>query len=121
MNIEECYEELGGNYTELSKRLPSTRLIEKFIGKFLEDQSFETLCQQMECRNREKAFQAAHTLKGVCANLSFTRLLTSAAQLTEALRPETSLITDETLTMLSDVKRDYETTVGAIRRYLEQK
>ena len=120
MNLEECYEELGGNYAELSNRLPSVRLIERFIGKFLEDQSFETLCQQMECKNREKAFQAAHTLKGVCANLSFTRLLTSTTRLTEALRPETSSINDETLTMLSDVKRDYETTVDAIRRYFAQ-
>ena len=45
MTIEECYQELGGSYAEVCTRLPSPRLVEKFAAKFLEDQSFETLCK----------------------------------------------------------------------------
>lgn len=100
-------------------RLPNLRLIEKFIGKFLEDKSFDTLCQQMECGNREEAFRAAHTLKGICANLSFSRLFDSASWLTEELRPETSSISDMAVKLLENVRRDYEVTVDAIRRYLD--
>ena len=37
MTIEECYREMEGSYAEVSGRLPSLKLIEKFISKFLED------------------------------------------------------------------------------------
>ena len=120
MNIEECYEELDGNYADVSKRLPGLRLIEKFIEKFLEDKSFDTLRMQIECGNREEAFRAAHTLKGVCANLSFTRLLNSASRLTEDLRSQTSNVSDNTIELLKDVEHDYEITVNAIRKYLDK-
>ena len=121
MDIRECYEKMGASHDDVLQRMGSDALVERFTGSFLSDGSYQMIADGIEAKDAETAFRGAHTLKGVCANLSFTRLLTSAAKLTEALRPETSLITDETLTMLSDVKRDYETTVGAIRRYLEQK
>ena len=120
MTIEECYQELGGNYAEVCTRLPSPKLVQKFAGKFLEDQSYATLCGQMDANNRAEAFRAAHTLKGVCANLSFTRLFTSAAALTEALRPEGEGIPAETRPLLEDVHRYYRITVDAIRRYLAE-
>ncbi|MGN1410076.1 MAG: Hpt domain-containing protein [Eubacteriales bacterium] len=118
MNIEECYEKLGGDYADVRTRLPSRSLVEKFIDKFLEDKSYETLCQQIECGNREASFRAAHTLKGISANLSFSRLFASASRLTEELRPETSVISDKTIELLNDVRRDYELTCDTIRRYL---
>ena len=117
MTMEMCYQEMGGNYAEVCTRLPSPRLVEKFVGKFLEDKSFETLCQQMEAGNREEAFRAAHTLKGVCANLSFSRLLDSAARLTEELRAAAGEIPASAAGMMDDVRRDYQITVDAIRRY----
>lgn len=118
MNIEECYEQLGGNYVEVSKRLPNLQLIEKFIGKFLDDKSFETLCLQIECKNRDGAFRAAHSLKGVCSNLSFSRLSDSVSRLTELLRPETGSVSDKVIELFNDVRHDYEITADAIRRYL---
>lgn len=118
MTIEECYQALGGNYAEVCTRLPSARLVEKFVGKFLEDKSYETLCRLIAAGDRAEAFRAAHTLKGVCANLSFTRLFTSSAALTETLRPEGSAISAEALHQLDEVCRDYQTTAEAIRRFL---
>lgn len=120
MNIKECYEKIGGDYADVSTRLPGLRLVEKFIGRFLEDKSFETLCRQIECGNREEAFRAAHTLKGICANLSFTRLFNSAARLTEELRPKTSSVSDTAIELLKDVRRDYEITADTIRSYLDE-
>lgn len=120
MTIEECYQELGGNYAEVCTRLPSPKLVQRFVGKFLEDPSCVTLCGQMDANNRAEAFRAAHTLKGVCANLSFTRLFSSSAALTEALRPEGEDIPAEAFSLLEDVRRDYQTTVDAIRRYLAE-
>lgn len=119
MNIEECYEKMGGNYADASMRFPNVKIIEKFIGKFLEDKSFDTLCRNIECGNRNEAFRAAHTLKGICANLSFSKLLDSASRLTEELRPETSSISDKAIELLADVRHDYEVTADAIRSYLD--
>lgn len=118
MTIQECYQELGGDYLEVSARLPSPRLIELFIGKFLKDGSFDALCGAMERGNREEAFRAAHTLKGVCANMSFSRLLTSVSRLTEALRPKADGIPAEAAGLLEAVRRDYDSTVASIRSYL---
>ena len=118
MTMEQCYHALGGNYAEVCTRLPSARLVEKFVCKFLEDPTFDTLCQQLQAGNREDAFRAAHTLKGVCANLSFSRLQVSATALTEALRTHTDTIPEVAEALLEDVRHDYAQTVAAIRAYL---
>lgn len=117
MTIEQCYQAMGGDYEAVSKRLPSPRMIEKFALKFLDDPSFELLCSQIQAGNRAEAFAAAHTLKGVCANLAFSRLLSSVEALTEALRPETDTIAQSVPALMEDVRRDYTLTVDAIRAY----
>lgn len=121
MTIEECYEMLGGSYADVSGRLPSLRLVEKFIGRFLEDDSYRTLSAAMGAGNREEAFRAAHTLKGVCANLGFTRLQDAAGRLTELLRSEGSGIPEEAEVLMEEVHRNYQVTAGAIRAYLGQR
>ena len=74
MTIQECYEAIGGNYEDILRRLRSEALIRKFTLKFLEDQSYPLLKQALGDNNYEEAFRGAHTLKGVCQNLSFDRL-----------------------------------------------
>lgn len=120
MNIEECYEKMGGNYAEVSMRFPNQRMIEKFIGKFLEDESFDTLCSQIQCSNKKEAFCASHALKGVCANLGFSSLFDTTTRLTEELRDETSPISEKTIELLKDVRHDYDITVDAIHKYFEE-
>ena len=110
---------MGGNFAQVEQRLPSVSLVKRFITKFLDDSSFSELCQAMQEGQRDKAFQAAHTLKGVCANLGFDRLGASAGQLTELLRPESDSTPEGADLMLNEVKQDYELTVNAIRAYLD--
>ena len=74
MTIQECYKAIGGNYEAVLGRLHSEALIQRFTLKFLEDQSYLQLKQALENKNYEDAFRSAHTLKGVCQNLSFDRL-----------------------------------------------
>ena len=61
-------------YEAVLGRLHSEALIQRFTLKFLEDQSYLQLKQALENKNYEDAFRSAHTLKGVCQNLSFDRL-----------------------------------------------
>lgn len=119
MTIEECYQEIGGDYADVSSRLPSAKLINKFVAKFLEDPSFDQLCEQMKNGDRAEAFRAAHTLKGVCANLGFGHLLTSSGELTEVLREENEQIPEAAFSLLEDVRAAYNQTASAIRVYLE--
>lgn len=117
MTIEQCYEQLHGDYAQVIQRLPSPALVERFIGKFLDDGSFSELTSAMAAGQTEAAFRAAHTLKGVSANLGFEQLRQSASALTEFLRGKAELVPAEALPLLEQVRRDYQMTVDAIRAY----
>ena len=118
MTIQECYTALGGSYQEVAKRLPSESLVKRFITKFPDDKSFAELSQAMAEGDRPRAFRAAHTLKGVSANLSLDQLLRSAVVLTELLRQEAPVIPTEAYQAFEEVKRDYDVTICAIHDFL---
>ena len=114
MTLQECYLALDGDFEEVKHRLPTDRMVQKFVLKFLNDPSYQLLCDSMEAGNYTDAFRAAHTIKGVGQNLSFTRLFTSASQLCEALRPGGP---PQSPDLFTQVKTDYEATLSAIRTY----
>ena len=114
MTLQECYAAMGGNYDDAIGRLRSERLVQKFVLKFLSDGSYELLCRSLEEKNYEEAFRAAHTLKGVTQNLSFTRLYQSSHEITEALRTKDY---DLALQLLPKVEGDYTRTAEAIQAY----
>lgn len=116
MTLSECYRAFGGNLQEVLQRLPSERLVVKLLRKFPEDTSFCQLTAALEEGDREAAFRGAHSLKGLCLNLSFPVLLESSAALTEALRPGTSFPEDQIAALLEKTRKDYETVCNAISR-----
>ena len=117
MTIEQCYQQLHGDYAQVLQRLPSPALVERFIGKFLDDGSFNELSSAMAAGQTETAFRAAHTLKGVSANLGFEQLRQSASNLTELLRGKTGTVPAEAFPLMEQVRQDYEMTADAIRAY----
>lgn len=114
MTLKECYAAMGGNYDEVMGRLRSERLVQKFVLKFLDDGSFDLLCRSMEGADYEEAFRAAHTLKGVSQNLSFTKLYRSSHEITEALRDKSY---DKAAQLFAKVEADYLQTVAAIQAF----
>lgn len=116
MTLQECYAAMGGNYEEVLGRLRSDRLIQKFVMKFVNDSSYQLLLDSMASGDYEEAFRAAHTIKGVCQNLDFTRLYRSSSQLSEALR---NGFTPEAPALAEQVKEDYARTTAAIRAFQE--
>lgn len=112
MNIQECYQALGGDYENVLSRLTMDRLVKKFALKFLDDPSFKLLETSLSDGNTEEAFRAAHTLKGVCSNLSFNRLLRSSQEITEALRAGDI---ETARKLFPDVREDYQVTINAVK------
>lgn len=49
-------------------------LLERFLKKFPQDENYQKLCAAMEASDWEAALTAAHTLKGICGNLSIAPL-----------------------------------------------
>ena len=119
MTLKECYAALGGNYDEVIGRLRSERLVQKFVLKFLNDGSYQLLKDSLAAGDRDEAFRAAHTMKGVCANLAFNELLESSEQLTEALRDGKPAQPGEEA-LVAKVKEDYQRTAQAIRAFQEE-
>ena len=119
MTIQECYLCLGGDYEEALRGIPSAAMIDRFVRKFLDDKSYEQLIEAVDSSDRAAAFRAAHTLKGVCANLRFTMLKNSVSVLTELLRLDSDNIPADAMPALDKVTADYQATVGAIRAYIE--
>lgn len=119
MTIKEAYAAFGGDYDDVVSRMMTEKLVTKFVLKFLNDKSYEMLCESLSNEDYDTAFRAAHTLKGVCQNLSFTKLFESSNNLTESLRgnehPPKNVL-DE---MLAEVKKDYDVTVSVIKEFSE--
>ena len=115
MSLETCYNALEGDYQTVFNRLnKNERIIKKFVLKFLEDPSYDLLEKSLKEKDYKEAFRADHTIKGICQNLSFTRLYTSINLLAETLRSET--IDMESLPeLVQTVEKDYQITVDAVR------
>ena len=114
MTLQDCYAKLHGDCDEVFSRLRSERLVQKFVLKFLDDPSYASLEKAMADRDRETAFRASHTIKGMCQNLSFTKLGDSADKLTEALRNDWG---ENAPALFEAVKADYAETAAAIREF----
>lgn len=114
MTLQECYAAMGGDYEDVAKRLPSEKLIQKFVLKFLDDKSYKLFCDSMAEKNYEEAFRAAHTIKGVCQNLSFTVLLDSSSRMADALRHGWTPEADE---LTGQLEKDYKVTIAAIEEF----
>lgn len=112
MTLKECYAALEGDYENVLSRLMTEKLVSKFVVKFLADGSYNNLVESLKSENIEEAFRAAHTLKGVCQNLSFTKLYKSSHDMTETLRENNIAKANE---LLPQVEADYLQTVSAIK------
>ncbi|MCH5161260.1 MAG: Hpt domain-containing protein [Clostridiales bacterium] len=115
MTVQECYEAFEGNYQEVVSRLRTDERIARFLQKVVDDGSYKLLCDSIETNNVDEAFRAAHTLKGVCGNLSITKFGESSSALCEFLR-EKRVINDEMMPMFEKVKQDYALTINAIKQ-----
>lgn len=118
MTLKEMYESIGSNYDNVLGRLMTEALVSKFVLLFQEDDSFGKLETSFNENNRDEAFRAAHTLKGVAQNLGFDRLYQKSSELTEFLRGREDGLSSENYNeayrLYEQVKAEYDNTMAAI-------
>ena len=113
LTLQEFYAVVGGDYQDALNRMMMEAMLRKFLAKFPSDPSFQNLEQALQSGDREEAFRAAHTIKGLCLNLGFGKLYASSNALTEALRNELPSNAPE---LFEAVKADYALTLDAVNQ-----
>lgn len=80
-------EALGVDRQEVMARFMNNEgFYARILKKFLEDQSYGQLKNALDTGSTEEAFRAAHTLKGVSANLGLQNIYTLSSEITEQYR-----------------------------------
>ena len=90
----------------------------KYLIRFTEDENYRILSDSLaegECR---KAFEAAHTLKGVCGNLSVKGMEILLKEQVEYLR---SGDIEKAKLMMPELKNAYEQVVSVLERMKNSK
>jgi HPt (histidine-containing phosphotransfer) domain-containing protein len=65
-------------------------------------------------KDYEDALRAVHTLKGICQNLSFTRLFESSSLVTNALKENDW---NKAVDMMPKLSKDYYETINVIKDF----
>ncbi len=113
MNLKECFDVFGGDYNDVMGRLLTEERVKKFLLMFLKDTSFSELETAMQKKDYDCAFRAAHTLKGVCANLSIVKLGEAASRITESLREKDASNAERLFVQLSE---NYSITIDVLKQ-----
>ena len=119
MTMEELYEKLGGDCQRVCRRLPGGQFVERFLRRYLTDDSAEALLAALEAGDAEESFRLALALKGVAGNLGFEDLEKAANALAAVLRA--GKVTPEALRLGETVRHHHQMTVNTIRLYLAEK
>lgn len=106
-------EDGGVNVEEAMQRfMNNDKLLERFLKKFVSDESYGNLVKAMEEKDCDKAFTEAHTLKGVTGNLALSRLHSVISEQTDYLRGKDF---ETAAAMMPQVKALYEEVLETIK------
>lgn len=79
--------EYGANVQEgLERCIDDEGFYLEMVGMALDEEGFKRLSDAIEAGDKRAAFEAAHALKGVLANVALTPLFNVASEITELLR-----------------------------------
>lgn len=114
MNLKDCYIKFGGDFDEVLGRLRREQTVQKFVYKFLDDKTFNLFEVYMGNKDYAEALRAVHTLKGICQNLSFTRLFESSSLVTKALKENDW---NKAGDMMPQLSKDYYEIINVIEDF----
>jgi len=84
----------------LSRCMNNESFYLRLVGMALNDKNFDSLRTALNDGNLDRAFDAAHTLKGVLGNLALTPIYDDVYRLTELLRSRTDTDYSDHLTAI---------------------
>ena len=119
MTIQELYQYIDGDYDQAIRVLRVDKLVDKHIRKFTQNGVVDELLKAGESMNPVELFEAAHAMKGVCANLGLTGLSCVASEIAEEYRPgNPRKLSDEEIKARIETRRGmYSRTVEAVQSY----
>lgn len=116
MTLQEFYQQVGGDYPLMVKRMINDKFATKCIKKLLADTSFQDFVDNYQQRDYEKAFLGAHSLKGVCANLGIQSLLVHISELSNYLKYHQDMVDDEYISnLITNVKSEYTNVIECVK------
>ncbi len=105
----------GIDYVDAMDRMGGDEAIYKKLAmKYLNNTNYVDLVAAMEAKNYDDAYEAAHTLKGVSGNLSFTDLFKIAAAISNALYQGEYQAAEG---MMADVKKEHEKVLDGLVKW----
>jgi HPt (histidine-containing phosphotransfer) domain-containing protein len=121
MTLQELYYEIGGDYEQAMRVLRMDKLIDKHIRKLRTNSVVDGLIAAGERMDSSEIFEAAHAMKGVCANLGLVGLAGMASEIAEEFRPGNTrrISDDEVKIRIEKIGEAYKRTADRIRRYEE--
>ena len=121
MTLQELYAAIGGDYEQATRVLRMDKLIDKHIRKLPKNGVADNLLQAGKTMDPAALFEAAHAMKGVCANLGLTALSGLASDIAEEFRPgNPRKLTDaEVSAKIAELEALYQKTADGIRQYEE--
>ena len=114
MNVNEFYNAVGGDYNDVLERLQNDAAIKKFLMMLNRDKNMEMLTEAIRTSDTEKAFRAAHTLKGIALNLSLSAFADVCSNMTEMLRNK-DVMPKEAVEMYDDVNGQYSKIIDLLK------
>ena len=99
----------------LERCMGNEALLGRLLKKFPADASYARLAEACQRGDKDAIREAAHTLKGVCGNLSMTGLFELLDRQVRAVRADDM---ESAEAMMPDISSKYEQAVQAIERGL---
>ena len=90
----------------LSRCMGNEAFYFKLIGKVIDDKNFQMLEDAVASKNLDKAFDAAHSLKGVLGNLALTPVYQPVYEITELLRERKDIDYSEYIKTISEKRKE---------------
>ena len=101
----------------LERMMGNEALLERFLKRFLDDTNYEKLTQAIAAGDEEAALTAAHTLKGLCGNLSMTVLFDLFTRQVAAFRAGDWA---GATAMMQEISAAYDQVTAAVREVFVQ-
>lgn len=113
MDINEILDELKIDKKRIQQTFSGNiALYKKFLLKFADDSTFNSLCEAVQKKDSKAIEMAAHTLKGVAGNLGLDSLSNLSSDIVSSIR---SGNTNEIPGIMEKIKEEYNNIVKQLK------